>query len=114
MFPVYKKGDRGNIDNYRGISAMSAVSKLFELVVIDPNTSHFNQYISEAQHGFVAKRRTSSNLLSLTSYIADHFENGVQTDVIYTDLSAAFDKINHETGHQRMITELAPILSRRP
>ena len=96
MFPDHKKGDRGNIDNYRGISAMIAVSKLFELVVIDPITSHFHQYITETQHGFVAKRSTSSNLLSLTSYITDHFEKGVQTDVIYTDLSAAFDKINHE------------------
>ena len=75
---------------------MSVISKLFELLVIDPTTSYFNQYISETQHGFVVKRSTSSNLLSLTSYITDHFEKGVQTDAIYTDLSTAFDKINHE------------------
>ena len=81
---------------YRGISAMSAIAKLCDLVVINPISSHFNQYISETQHGFVAKQSTSSNLLSLTSYITDHFEKSVQTDVIYTDLSAAFDKINHE------------------
>ncbi|XP_058456552.1 uncharacterized protein LOC131433949 [Malaya genurostris] len=40
MFPVHKKGDRKNIDNYRGITLLSAIPKLFELVVLEPIFNH--------------------------------------------------------------------------
>lgn len=46
IFPVHKKGDRRNIENYRGISALCAASKLFELVVIDPIFAHCRQELS--------------------------------------------------------------------
>ncbi|XP_055590681.1 uncharacterized protein LOC129742765 [Uranotaenia lowii] len=32
MFPVHKKGDKKDIDNYRGISALCSIAKLFELI----------------------------------------------------------------------------------
>lgn len=84
------------IDNYRGISALCAVSKLFELVVMDPVFAHCKHYIADEQHGFMPKRSTSTNLLEFTSYVFDCMEDGSQTDVIYTDPTAAFDKINHD------------------
>lgn len=95
MYPVYKKGDRKDVNNYRGISSLCALSKLFELVVMDPLLSHFKPYLSNDQHGFTAGRSTTTNLLCLTSYITESLSDRNQTDVIYTDLSAAFDKINH-------------------
>ena len=41
------------------------------------------------------KRSTTTNLLSFTTYVTDTMSMGHQTDVIFTDLSTAFDKINH-------------------
>lgn len=96
LFPVFKKGDRTMIDNYRGISALCAISKLLELVVMGPFVAHCRTFLANAQHGFIPKRSTATNLLSLTSYVMDSFNNRSQTDVVYTDLSAAFDKINHQ------------------
>lgn len=97
IFPIHKKGNKRDVDNYRGISALNAVSKLFELVVLEPIFSHCKHYISTDQHGFMPKRSTTTNLLSFTSYISDGVSAGLsQTDAIYTDLSAAFDKINHD------------------
>ena len=95
MFPVHKKGNTRNIDNYRGISALCAVSKLFELVAFTPIFSFFKQYIDDDQHGFMPQRSTATNLLTLTTYAMNSFDDRSQTDVIYTDLSAAFDKLNH-------------------
>ena len=96
MFPVHKKGDKRNIDNYRGISALCAVSKLFELVVMEPIFSYCKPLISDTQHGFMPKRSTTTNLLTFTSYAMDVMSKGFQTDAVYTDLSAAFDKINRD------------------
>lgn len=95
MFPVHKKGDRTNVENYRGISALCATSKLLELVVIDPVFSHCRQDLADEQHGFFPKRSTATNLLCFTESIINSFDAHSQTDAIYTDLSAAFDKINH-------------------
>lgn len=41
------------------------------------------------------KRSTSSNLVTFTSFILREMEKGHQVDAVYTDLSAAFDKMNH-------------------
>ena len=102
MFPVFKKGDRANVDNYRGISALCATSKLFELVVMKPIFSHCQFSIAEEQHGFLPKRSCATNLLCFTSYINDSFIERNQTDAIYTDLSAAFDKVNHRIAAAKL------------
>ena len=96
MFPIHKKGNKRDVDNYRGISTLCATSKLFELVLYSPIFSFFKQYIDDDQHGFMPKRSTATNLLTLTSYAMNSFDDHSQTDVIYTDLSAAFDKLNHQ------------------
>lgn len=96
MFPVHKKGSKRDANNYRGITSLSSISKLFELVIMQPLLSHCKQYISDDQHGFTSGRSTVTNLLCLTSFITDSMAERAQTDVIYTDLSAAFDKVNHE------------------
>lgn len=96
MFPVYKKGSKRDVNNYRGITSLSAVSKLFELVVKNSLFTHCKQLLSDDQHGFSPGRSTTTNLLCLTSYITDGMIARCQTDVIYTDLTAAFDKLNHD------------------
>lgn len=95
MFPVHKKGNKRDVNNYRGITSLSTVSKLFELVIMEPLLSHCKHVLSDDQHGFMSGRSTTTNLLCLTSYVTDSMVDRAQTDVIYTDLSAAFDKLNH-------------------
>lgn len=95
MFPVFKTGDRSNIRNYRGITNLSAASKLFEIIVAGVVLSETRRYISVDQHGFIPGRSVSTNLLNFTSVCLNHIQDRAQVDVIYTDLKAAFDKIDH-------------------
>lgn len=96
VFPVFKKGNKRDVSNYRGIAALCAVSKLFEKVVYDFLLHNCHNFISEHQHGFMPKRSTNTNLLTYTTFIAQALQEGKQVDSIYTDFSAAFDKINHQ------------------
>jgi len=50
---------------------------------------------SPCQHGFMKRRSTTTNLLELTVFVIQGFKNNLQTDVIYTDFSKAFDSVNH-------------------
>ncbi|XP_062539277.1 uncharacterized protein LOC134207586 [Armigeres subalbatus] len=95
VFPMHKKGCKQSVAKYRGIAALNAVSKQFELIVLDELVHIYAHYVSPNQHGFVPKRSTT-NLSSYTSFIIREMEKGQQVDAIYTDLSAAFDKMNHE------------------
>lgn len=102
VFPVHKKGCKRDIRNYRGVAALCAVSKLFEVVVLNYFQFNTKSYIAAEQHGFVAKRSTSSNLVTYTSFIVRAIQQGHQVDAVYTDMSAAFDKINHRIATAKM------------
>ena len=97
MVPVFKKGDRRNVRNYRGVTSLSAASKLFEIIVSSAISRSTKHYISPDQHGFMAGRSVTTNLLDFTSSYITEIERKAQVDVIYTDLKAAFDRIDHRT-----------------
>ena len=95
IFPVHKKGDKRNIENYRGITSLCAGSKLLEIIVGEVLFRETKSYISIEQHGFFPKRSINTNLLQFTSFCIRHMEESTQVDAVYTDLKAAFDRIDH-------------------
>lgn len=95
IIPIFKSGDKTSCANYRPISILSCIAKLFESLVYGPLYNHLNKYISTKQHGFVKKRSTLTNLLEFKNYICHAFASGGQVDTIYLDFSKAFDKVDH-------------------
>ena len=53
------------------------------------------EIISPLQHGFISGRSTSTNLAIFSNYVLSVLEQGYQCDVIYTDFSKAFDRVDH-------------------
>lgn len=93
--PIHKNSDSANVINYRPISLLSLIPKLFEDLVSKQIIPTLNLKIINEQHGFRTSRSTSTNLLVFTQFINDAFANGHQVDVIFTDLSKAFDSVSH-------------------
>lgn len=95
LIPLHKSGSLIDASNYRGIAKLNAIPKLFEKLVTN-SISHFvSPIIHPCQHGFRKGHSTVSNLIQFSSSIIGGFVSGKQTDVIYTDFSKAFDKVNH-------------------
>jgi hypothetical protein len=96
--PIYKKGKKGDVKNYRPVSITSIVGKILESIVRDSLIKHFqeNNLFSNKQYGFIKGRSTVSQLLTLMDKWTEALEQGGQVDVIYTDLEKAFDKVPHE------------------
>ena len=96
--PVHKGGSRGLPKNYRPVALTSHLVKVFERVVRKALVKHLeeNGLLPDGQHGFRALRSTLTQLLSYWDLILDELEQGDGVDVIYTDFSKAFDKV--ETG----------------
>ena len=53
------------------------------------------KYFHVRQHGFTPKKSTLTNPLSTYDYISSNLDNNCTVDVIFIDLSKAFDKGNH-------------------
>ncbi|XP_053692173.1 uncharacterized protein LOC128740635 [Sabethes cyaneus] len=96
MFPVFKKGEKRNISNYRGITSLSAGSKLLETLISKQLIQAVKSYISTDQHGFFPARSISTNLVQFTSHCMVSMDEGIQVDTVYTDLKSAFDRVNHK------------------
>nr|CAI5854974.1 unnamed protein product [Callosobruchus analis] len=93
--PVFKTGNKCNIENYRPISLINIFAKVFEIVIYNRLYPSLKSQISDHQHGFVSNRSTLTNLVILTQYISEALDDNCQVDVIYTDFSKAFDRIDH-------------------
>lgn len=92
--PIFKKGNRADIENYRPITILSVFSKIFEGVIQKRIYSSIGQSITNVQHGFLKGRSTVTNLLTLNSEIVLALHENRQIDVIYTDFSKAFDSVD--------------------
>ena len=96
LIPTFKKGDRRDVTNYRPIAKLSCIPKLFERLVYKKLSFICQSVISDAQHGFVQKKSTVTNLVEHISRIKLSMEDGFQTDCVATDFSKAFDKLSHK------------------
>jgi len=93
--PVFKSGDINHIINYRPVSMMSIIPKIFEGIVYRKVSPLFKNFIIDEQHGFVSSISTTSNLLVFQQFILNAFKLNYQVDVIFTDFAKTFDKVDH-------------------
>jgi sarcosine oxidase/L-pipecolate oxidase len=70
------------VTNYRPISLLCILSKVLHS-------------LSEHQHGFLKGRSTVTQMLCFLHKIGKARDKASQTDIIYLDLSKAFDSVSH-------------------
>ena len=58
IVPVFKKGNKCDVSNYRPIAILSNFSKVFEFCLHKKIWNQVKGVISERQHGFVSRRST--------------------------------------------------------
>jgi hypothetical protein len=95
--PIFKKGAKSDPGNYRPVSLTSVPCKIMEGVIKEHMMEHLtkNKLISDSQHGFVAGRSCTTNLLTFQEEITKYLDDGIPVDVFYLDFAKAFDKVPH-------------------
>ena len=106
VIPIYKKGKRCDVNNYRPISNLCSVTKIFERLILDKiNSIELSENIDltgESQHGFKKGRSTETAGVEIQSRISQRCDLGEFVTVASIDLTAAFDVINHKALIKRM------------
>ena len=94
---IFKTGDTQLLTNYRPISLLSAISKLFEKAVYNRLIAFINKHEirSKRQFGFRAKHSTFMPIVKLAQDICNAFDKGKFTTGVFWDLSKAFDTLDH-------------------
>ena len=83
---------------YRPVSILPGPSKVLEKVVVDRLVSFMesNKFFPDQQHGYRSNRSCQTAVLTLQDEILRDMERGVDSAVVFCDLSAAFDTLDHE------------------
>ncbi|KAK3099985.1 hypothetical protein FSP39_012969 [Pinctada imbricata] len=97
IMPIYKKDDKHLPSNYRPISLLSTVGKVFERCVFKYLYNYMieNKLFYEFQSGFLPSHSTTHQLIELYNHICINREKNEHTCLIFYDISKAFDKVWH-------------------
>ena len=88
VIPLFKKGDRKNVVNYRGITLLSCLSMLFTTVINKRISSYCYKYntVSDAQFGFRKGSSTTDATFALLSLVQHYLNNNKRLFVAFIDL----------------------------
>ena len=98
--PIYKSGNRDECmrSNYRPISILATISKIFKKIVFDQINEYFasNAILTPYQSGFRRGYSTSSSLLKNTNEWLVNMDKGLINGVVFLDLKKTFDTVDHD------------------
>lgn len=97
VIPIYKKGKNVLFENYRPISLLPAMSKVFERVVFDQIYKYFhvNKLLYVSQYGFRKDHSTEFAATELIDRVHNYLDKGETPFALFLDLSKAFDTLDH-------------------
>jgi hypothetical protein len=96
VVPVFKKGPKDCVSNYRPISLLCVVSKIMERCIYNHVFAAVEPHIHPLQHGFVKGRSCATQLLNVYNRVGATLDQGDQTDIVFLDISKAFDSVPHD------------------
>ena len=100
VIPIFKKGDKKFVKNYRPISLLPICGKIFEKVIFNNLYKYLNtnNLITKNQSGFRPGDSTTNQLLYFVNEIHKAFDEPKSLEVraLFLDISKAFDKVWHD------------------
>ena len=96
--PIFKKGDKNLVENYRPISIIPILGKILELAYKIRLMDYFESkhLINPYQFGYRKGKSTVEALTNIIISVTDELEKGNMSSTSFIDLSKAFDCVSHD------------------
>jgi len=96
VIAILKPGKDARVaSSYRPISLLSVCYKVLERVILKRITPDAEQILPIEQAGFRAGRSTCDQVLALSTFIENGFQQNLKTGAVFLDLTAAYDTVWH-------------------
>lgn len=96
--PILKKGDPTCVDNYRPISVLTQIDKVFEIIICSQMTFFLeaNKILDPLQYGFTNKKGCQDIICMTLNHVSKYLDQGINVILISLDINKAFDSVNHQ------------------
>ena len=93
--PIFKKNDDLNKENYRPVSILPVVSKVFERILYNQIINFIDEKLSTFLTSFRKNYSTQNCLLTMIETWKNIIDKNGTVAAVFMDLSKAFDTLNH-------------------
>ncbi|PKU44780.1 rna-directed dna polymerase from mobile element jockey- hypothetical protein [Limosa lapponica baueri] len=97
VIPVFKKGKKEDLRNYRPVSLTSIPGKMMEQLILGVISKHLEEKkaIRSSQHRFTKGKSCLTNMIAFYDGMTGWMIEGRVVDVVYFDFSKACDTVSH-------------------
>ena len=96
VVPIFKKGNPAYKENYRPITVLTHISKVFEKILVRQLKEHFRGIFPTDMHGYMKGLSTETALIKLQQDCINALDQQKSTVIASLDLSKAFDSVHYD------------------
>jgi hypothetical protein len=96
IVPIYKKGDKTDCNNYRGISLLSTAYKILSNILLARLTPYFNEIIRDHLCGFHHNRSTMDQIFYIRQILEEKWEYNGTVWQLLIDFKEAYDSVKRQ------------------
>lgn len=95
--PLFKKGDKSDISNYRPIALLPVFSKIFEKVIYKSLLTFLETHkiLTPHQFGFRKNKSINMAIYNFLTVVMSKIDHKIPTTALFIDLTKAFDHVDH-------------------
>jgi hypothetical protein len=93
---IYKKGDKTDCNNYRGISLLSTAYKILSNILLARLTPYVSEIIGDHQCGFHHNRSTMDQIFYIQQILEKKWEYNGMVNRLFIDFKKVHDSIKRE------------------
>ena len=98
VIPLFKSGNKKSVKNYRPISILSVMSKIFEKLMCNRLVAYLKKFslLSECQYGYKSKSSTVDAIAEFLDNVYGSIDKKIFFVSVFLDFSKAFDTVDHK------------------
>jgi hypothetical protein len=100
---LYKKGDKTDCNNYRGISLLSTAYRILSNILLARLTPYVNEVIGDHQCGFLRNRCTMDQIFYIRQILEKKWEYNGTVHQLFIDFKKAYGSIKREVLYKILL-----------